>query len=177
MHLAIFGGAFDPPHLAHVLAAHYALMQDPVDRVLVLPSADHPYGKQMAPFADRLAMCRLAFADLQRVEVRADEQDNAGGRTIDLLDLLGGRLPGARFSLIGGTDTARDLPNWYRGDELVERISVIAVPRRGHDDEHPAALPPISSTMVRARLATGAAADDLLPRAVAGYCRQHRLYG
>ena len=52
-------------------------------------------------------------------------------------------------------------------DRLRELVAAaVVVPRGGHV-EHPAALPAISSTQVRARLAAGAAASDLLPRTVA----------
>ncbi len=142
MRIALFGGAFDPPHIGHVLCACYALQVAELDTLWVLPSASHPYGKPMRPFGDRMAMCRLAFADLAAVELRDDELRNDSGRTVDLLAM----------------------------------VNVIPVPRRGYDDEHPAALPAISSTMVRERLADGLPAEHLVPRGVAAYIRSQGLY-
>lgn len=165
--IALFGGAFDPPHIGHVLCAAYALQAAAIDNVWVLPSFEHPYGKQMQPFAQRLAWCRLAFADVRRCEVHDDEASNAGGRTITLLAGLTQRHPEHAFWLIGGTDTEHDLPNWYRGAELASMLAgVVAVPRRGYDDAHPGALPAISSTMIRERIATGETLDGLVPAAV-----------
>jgi nicotinate-nucleotide adenylyltransferase len=163
---ALFGGAFDPPHLGHVLAAVHAVATGGAGRVWVLPTAQHPWGKRTRPFAERLELCRLAFAGLAFVEVRADEEDNPSGTTWDLLDLLEQREPGTRFVLIGGTDTGRDLPRWHRGAELARRLPVLVIPRRPLDD-HPAALPAISSSLVRERLAAGLPVDDLVPAAVA----------
>jgi nicotinate-nucleotide adenylyltransferase len=166
-HIAIFGGAFDPPHLGHVLCACYAKLTTRIDQIWVLPSAVHPYGKAMRPFADRLQLCRLAFAELPFVQVRTDEQHNSGGRTIDLVEQLSQTHPHLHWHLVGGTDTERDLPHWYRGKDLSQRVQIIVIPRRGYDDQHPAALPAISSTLVRERIAQGLSCTDLIPHPVA----------
>ena len=166
--IALFGGAFDPPHLGHVLAATYARVRHGVEAVWVLPTCRHPWGKATTPFAQRLAWCRAAFADLPFVAVRDDEQDNASGTTWDLLDRLEAAHPRARFALLGGSDTGRDMASWHRGGELSRRLPVLVVPRRGQGgDADPAALPAISSSLVRQRLAEGKPIDDLLPAAVA----------
>ena len=169
MRIALFGGSFDPPHLGHVLAACYARVVAGVDAVWILPVVRHPYAKQLTPLAQRLELCRLAFGPLGSwSEVRSDEERNASGYTFDLIQLLSAEHPGHRWCLMGGSDTARDLPNWHRGAELAGLVEVIAVPRRAQGgDDHPAALPAISSSAVRQRLLAGAPADDLLPPAVA----------
>lgn len=174
--IALFGGSFDPPHLGHVLCALWARSIADADAVWVLPVAEHPYGKPVSAFPQRLELCRLAFADLPFVQVRDDELRNAGGRTITLLDLLEAEHPSVRFALVGGTDTERDLPNWYHGSDLVRRVDVIAIPRRGYDDEHPAALPAISSSLVREYLATGKDTAGLLPARVASRITAEQWY-
>ena len=165
MRIALFGGSFDPPHLGHVLCATYALSVAEPDAVWVLPVHQHPWHKPLSPFAQRLELARLAFAPLSRVEVRDDEQHNPSGYTWDLLDHLDTLHPGTSWMLIGGSDTARDLPRWHRGGELARRVSIIPVPRRGFDAD-PAALPEISSSQVRAQLAAGANVDSLVPAKV-----------
>lgn len=174
-HIALFGGAFDPPHLGHVLCATYAFVCGGVDGVWVLPSARHPYGKAMAPWEQRWRLCQAAFGPLPFCTVRDDEQRNAPGFTFTLIERLRAENPGVRFSLVGGTDTAKDLRNWHRGAELAELIDIIAVPRRGYDD-HPAALPAIASKDIRALLSAGGDADRLLPPGVATLIREHGWY-
>jgi nicotinate-nucleotide adenylyltransferase len=166
MHIALFGGSFDPPHLGHVLAATWARLVGGVDAVWVLPVAKHAYGKHLSPWAQRWELCQAAFAPLGFATLRDDELRNPEGYTITLIERLRAANPQARFSLVGGTDTSRDLINWHRGAELARLVDVIAVPRRGFDDSHPAALPAISSTLVRERLQRGEAATELLPAAV-----------
>lgn len=163
--IALFGGSFDPPHLGHVLAAAWARLCGGADRVWVLPAANHPYAKALSPWTQRWELCRLAFADLPFAEVRDDEL-RSSGYTIDLVEQLTRAHPGHRWLLVGGTDTARDLPNWKRGAELARLVEVLRVPRGGLDD-HPGALPAISSTLVRERLRAGGDVAGLLPRAVA----------
>ncbi len=168
MRIALFGGSFDPPHLGHVLAACWARSAAAVDAVWVLPVATHPYAKALSPFDRRLELCHLAFAPLGPwIAVRDDERRNPSGYSFDLVERLTVDHPGHDWLLLGGSDTARDLPNWYRGAELARRITVLAVPRRGQGgDGHPAALPAISSSRVRAALMAGHPVDDLLPAAV-----------
>jgi len=176
MRVALFGGSFDPPHLGHVLAATWAFTMGRVDRVWVLPVARHAYGKAMTPWAQRWALCQAAFAGLGFVDLRDDELRNPQGFTITLVESLAAAHPGTRFALVGGTDTSRDLPNWHRGRDLLSVVDVIAVPRQGYDPAHGAALPAVSSSQVRARLAAGEAIDDLVPAAVADLIRAQGWY-
>lgn len=173
--IALFGGSFDPPHLGHVLAACYARVVAEVDEVWVLPVARHAYGKPMSPWEQRWRLCQAAFAGLPFVHLRNDERANPNGYTFDLLQRLRDQYPHHHWLLVGGTDTARDLLNWHRGAELVTLIEVIPVPRRGYDD-HPAALPQISSSLIRAQLARKENVRDLLPPAVAALITEHGWY-
>ena len=165
MHIALFGGSFDPPHLGHVLAATYARSVGGADEVWVLPVAEHAYHKSLSPWDQRWALCQAAFAGLGFVRVCDAERNNPGGFTFHLVCNLQRQHPGQRWSLVGGTDTALDLINWHRGPELVTLVECLAVPRRGFD-EHPAALPAISSSDLRSRLAQGRAVTGLVPAAV-----------
>ena len=112
--VALLGGSFHPPHLGHVLCAVYAQVMHPIDEVWVLPAVRHPYAKDLPDFALRRAWCEAAFAQLAFVTIRDDEQENLTGRTWDLIDILEGKYPEVHFSLIGGSDIANDIPNWYR---------------------------------------------------------------
>ena len=134
--------------MGHVLAAHYALLRYPIDQVWVLPVWDHPYHKSLADAQQRMQWCRAAFSHLPQAIIKDDEQRNPGGRTATLLDLLEQDNPRYHFSLVGGSDTEADLKNWYRGDELQQRLPVLVVPRGGFDQD-PYALPAISSSLVR----------------------------
>ena len=69
--VGVFGGAFDPPHQAHVALAQAALSQLKLDALHILPTGDawHKHRGLTAP-EHRLAMCHLAFdAQIGRAHV------------------------------------------------------------------------------------------------------------
>lgn len=164
--IALFGGSFDPPHLGHVFAAVHARAVGQVDAVWVLPVAHHPYGKALQPWAQRWALTCAAFADLPFVSVRDDEQHNPQGHTVTLIEQLSARYPQHQWLLVGGSDTYADLINWYRGSELQDLVAVHPVPRRGFDHHNPAALPELSSSLIRERLRQGQTVAGLIPASV-----------
>lgn len=180
--IALFGGSFDPPHVAHVLAVAWLVSAGPVDAVWIAPVSRHPFAKELTPFAQRMAMCEQAFSWLgPRVALCADE-DRAGasGRTLDLLDVLEARAPDAGFRLVIGSDQVAAHGRWWRFDELVRRAPPLVL-GRGDAPDDPAfpallRLPAISSTAVRAHVAAGAPIAGMVPHAVAASIARWGLY-
>lgn len=177
--IAVYGGSFDPPHVAHTLAATYVLAAHPIDRVLVVPCFQHPFDKPLAPFEHRVRMCEIAMRDLKRVEVSALEAElGATSRTLPMLEALHARHPEAQLRLVIGSDLVPETPSWHAFDRIRALAPPLVIPRAGHvgDATHPA-LPAISSTEVRRRLREGLPTDGLIDPAVAAYARAHALYG
>lgn len=198
--IGLFGGAFDPPHDAHVALARGAIAQLRLDRLHVVPTGDAWHkSRPLSPAADRLAMCRLAFADV--AGVRVDERElRRGGPTytIDTLTELHAEYPGATLFLQIGADQAAAFQTWRRAADILRIAHVSIAARAGQtcatgqfDLETPLpglavdparvhwlALPalPHSATEVRRRVAAGQPIDDLVPPAVAGYIAEHHLY-
>lgn len=181
--IALFGGAFDPPHVAHVLAVTWALATEALDAVWIEPVFHHPLHKHPTRFEGRLAMCEAAFGWLgDKVVVRRDEADLGGsGRTIDLLEHLGAAHPEVQFRLILGTDQLTNRAQWKDFERVLRLAPPIVLGRPGHPDapgfEARITLPQISSTAVRDALASGQRPDGLVPRAVLSYIARHGLYG
>lgn len=181
--VAIFGGSFNPPHVAHQLACLYALETQPIDAVWLIPTWRHAFEKQLAPFEDRLEMCRRAAAPLgPRVQVSTVERELAGehSRTLVTLEALARQHPAHQWRLIIGADILPERGKWYRW-EAVERLAPpIVLGRQGYaapPELGPLVeLPGISSTVVRARVAQGEAIDTLVPREVVGYIVERGLY-
>jgi nicotinate-nucleotide adenylyltransferase len=66
MHILLFGGSFNPPHLGHTIVIEQAFELVPqLDELWILPTFNHAFGKNSAPAADRLAMCQLLVEDLR----------------------------------------------------------------------------------------------------------------
>ena len=185
MLVAVYGGSFDPPHVAHVITASYVLAVGGFDRLIVVPVYEHPFGKPLAPFDERLAMCRLAFAGLSAVEV-SDIEASLGkpSYTERTLEALRERTPGASYRFVMGSDALAETGAWHAFDRVAELAPPFVVARVGHHRPGlgPAVLPDVSSTRVRELLARrgdpGAARELgwLVPASILAYIEERGLY-
>jgi nicotinate-nucleotide adenylyltransferase len=178
--VALYGGSFNPPHVAHQLLTLLVLETAEVDEVWWVPTYQHAFGKELAPWDDRLEMCRLAtrrFGDAVKVlEVEAEQGGES--RTIRTLETLAAQHPAHSFRLLVGADILGESSLWYRWDEIVARAPLLVVARDGHPNPPDAlpAVPPVSSTEIRRRLARGETAVPLVSRAVMDYIAAQELY-
>ena len=189
--VALFGGSFNPPHIAHQLVALYVLETQPVDELWFVPTYSHPFGKQLAPYADRVAMCELVAAALgPRAKVsRAEEElaqrpDFVASRTLDLVEHLA--VPDRTLRLVIGGDILGEAAKWYRWDDLVARAPLIVIGRSGHplptgSIATQIVMPEVSATRVRELCARNDDAADellacLLPATVLRYIADRELY-
>jgi len=183
MQVGIFGGSFNPPHVAHVLAALYVLSCSGLDRVVVIPAYQHPFAKSLAPFEDRLEMCRRAFEPIsRRVEISPVEEELGGeSRTVRTLEHLQASHPDWRMRLIVGADIVHEMDRWLSPERVRELappivLGRIGVPAATGYEDAPRVLPEVSSTAIRAALAAGEPLDALVPRAVLAWIRERGLY-
>ena len=176
--VAVYGGSFDPPHVAHTLVCAYVLAAHDVERVLVVPTRTHPFAKPLAPFEHRLRMCELAFRDLRRVELLDLERElPEPSLTLRTLEALHARMPDIPLRLVIGSDLLRETASWHAFDAICALAPPLVVPRAGFEPPGTtAALPAISSTEVRRRLRAGEPTDGLLDPRIAAYARTHALY-
>lgn len=175
--LAVFGGSFDPPHLAHTLAVAFTLAAHPVDRVLVVPAFRHAFDKPLCPFEHRVKMCEIAMRDLARVEVSRIEAELGGtSRTLHTLEALQARYPDAALRLVLGSDLLAETAAWHAYDHITELAPPIVLGRPGSAPPDAPVLPDLSSTEARRRLREGLPTEGLLDPLVAAYARTHALY-
>ena len=193
--IGVFGGAFDPPHLAHVALVRSAIDALRLDEVRVLPTGQAWH--RSGPLTDaqhRLAMTRLAFAGLPEVVVDDREIRRAGpSYTVDTLAEIA-REQAAQLFLLIGDDQRRSLPAWHRIDEIA-RLAIICAAARdpqvaawsaGEPEASavpgpeiqplPMPLMPISATDIRERLSRQIGVDGLVAPAVERYIHEHHLY-
>ena len=196
--LGVFGGAFDPPHNAHVAMAHAALAQLDLAELRIFPTGQAWHkDRPLSATEHRLAMSRLAFDDLPDTRVDPREILRPGPTyTLDTLRELQQERPDAQLVLIMGADQASSLHHWHGWEEILS-IAIISVAYRalstGSDGQFdPTSLPPvppgtrfeklqlppmdISATDIRARAVRGEDLRQLVPPAVARYIEQHHLY-
>ncbi len=194
LRVGMFGGAFDPPHLAHVALARAAIEQLGLDALRVFPTgmAWHK-SRALTPGPHRLEMARLAFAEVPRAIVDEREVRRDGPTyTVDTLRELQREYPQAQLVLVIGADQAEALDSW-REAEAIARLATLSIAERARpqapagtfDATHipggrwqPIELPPMpfSATDIRARVAAGQGIDHLVPAPVARYIDHHHLY-
>ena len=200
--IGLFGGAFDPPHNAHLALATAAIAEIELDRLHVIPTG-HAWHKARTLTAPehRLAMTHLAFSAMPAVVVDDREIKRAGPTfTIDTLRALQAENPGAELYLLMGADQWAAFERWHEWPAIL-KIAIICVaarvinPRsRGINEPENAIntglnarlvsldMPqmPVSATQIRQRIASGLGENqafaDLLPASVAGYISKHHLY-
>lgn len=159
--LGVFGGAFDPPHLGHTLLPGWLRARGSVDRLLVAPCADHPFGKSMHPFDARLEWTREAMSiwpswvEVTALEAELARDHGSPSYTIRLLEAVAARHPDAQVRLVVGSDivASGDTASWHRWSEIEGRFTPIVVPRMGFAEPGECALPQVSSSEVRQWLA------------------------
>jgi nicotinate-nucleotide adenylyltransferase len=176
--IGLFGGSFNPPHVAHQMVMLYVLETCAVDELWMIPTYRHPFAKELIDFEHRCRMCELAAAALgPRVHVSRIEGELARSvsRTLDTIEALGARHPDARFRLVVGADILQESHKWYRWDRIEVLAPPIVVGRAGLDVRG-VEMPAVSSTEIRGRLARGEPVDDLVPGSVGRYIDAQGLY-
>jgi len=177
--IALYGGSFNPPHVAHQLVALYVLETEPVAELWFMPAFQHAFDKPLEPFAERFRMCELAAAALGARARVCDIESRLGGpsRTLRTVEKLKEEHPGTEFSLVIGADLLSEVDNWYGADTLRRLVPLIVVGRAGVRGSGPVAMPSISSTEIRAALGSGQDARAWVPKSVLDYITSRGLYG
>ena len=199
MRIGIYGGSFDPPHLGHRRLAETALNALRLDRLILMPAGIAPHKRPAENAADpetRLALCRLAFGDLEKVGVSDLEVRREGpSYTSDTLEEIRKREPEARLVLLLGTDMLLTMEQWVRFRRILELAELAVLPRGSREDgalqdaclrlreRYGASVTlmegepvPVSSTEVR-RLLPQRRGRELLAPAVYAEIIRRRLYG
>ena len=194
--LGLLGGTFNPPHVAHLVAAQEARFQLELDRVVLIPVHTPPHKEaEVDPGPEaRLRLCEAAVAGDPGLEVSRVEVDRAGpSYTVDTLRAIHSASAQSELVFILGADQAHGLPSWREPEAVLELASLAVAAREGvgREDlrERLAGLCPpgritffdmprldVSSTDVRRRVRTGRPIRHLVPDAVAEQIAADGLY-
>jgi nicotinate-nucleotide adenylyltransferase len=131
----IFGGAFNPPHIAHSIMAEDVREQMHLDKIIFIPSGNPPLkeGIEVASPEHRLNMARLAFGNDKNFEVSDIEMKDLSGKsyTVDTLIKLKEQYKDdfVNLYLILGVDNLLDFPKWKNPEKLFLLSEVIVINR------------------------------------------------
>jgi nicotinate-nucleotide adenylyltransferase len=197
LRVGIFGGAFNPPHVGHLVCAQEALVQLELEKVVFMPMGEAPHREleDDPGAAARLEMVELAVRDDDRFETSRMEVDRTGpSYTADTLRELHDKASDDELFVILGGDQAAALPKW-REPEVVLSLATVAVVERinwsrnaigiklgrmpGAERVRYLDMPiiQVSSSAVRRRVASGRPIRYLVPGEVERYIEANGLYG
>jgi nicotinate-nucleotide adenylyltransferase len=191
--IGVFGGTFDPPHVGHLLLASDAREALGLDRLIFVPAATQPFKVNTPPTAsarDRLEMVRLAVADDANYTIDDTEIDRKGlSFTVDTLEQLSRKNPGAKLFLLLGEDTLAGIDGW-RNPGRIRELATLAVMRRSGSESEGSPVASIadgvttvsarrvdvSSTEIRERLRAGKSIKGFVPESVERFIEARGLY-
>lgn len=185
--VGVFGGTFDPPHVAHLVTALWVQSELALDQMLLVVAGDPWQKSAQMPVTDathRIAMVELMVTGVDGLEASPLEIERSGPSYMaETLEALW--EPTTDLFLVIGADVAPGLPSWHRSADLAHLATIVVVSRAGQTPDDFAAggaevigVPPldVSSTDIRRRLARGRDVTDVVCRSVRSYIATHGLY-
>jgi nicotinate-nucleotide adenylyltransferase len=197
LRVGILGGAFNPPHIGHLVCAQEALILLELDTVVWVPVGEAPHRElQDDPGPEaRLEMVELAIADDDRFATSRIEIDREGpSYTLDTLAQLHEASPDDELFLILGGDQAAALASWHEPEKVLESATVAVFERMswgrnaivikigrlpGAERVRYLDMPliQVSSSAIRRRVREGVPIRYLVPDKVVEYIVTNELYG
>ena len=196
--IGILGGTFNPIHSGHLKMAYIALYEFGLGEIVFLPLGTPPHKRDdfVASAHHRLEMIKIAIADEKRFTLSTLETDRNGYTyTVDTLELLARSQTQKSCYYIIGADTLFELENWKNYERVFILTDFICILRPGQDlarvrqfadrlnDRYGSKIhladecgPNISSSQIRSQMNANKLADGLVPRKVAQYIVQNRVY-
>ena len=192
----MLGGAFNPPHIGHLVLAQEAAAQLGLAEVLLVPAREAPH-RRIDPDPGpevRMEMTRLAAEGDELLFASEIEVGREGPSfTYRTLELLSEERPEEERWFLMGADVAAGLESWRSPERVLElaRLGIAGRPGTALDEAEAALerlgaaeraevvrMPElaISSTRIRRRVAQGRPIRYLVPDAVAGYIVEQGLY-
>ena len=134
----IFGGTFNPPHIAHSILADDVREQMHLDKIIFIPSGIHPFKEENldADAIHRLNMSKIAFESNPKFEVSDIELKNKEKKsyTVDTLMQLRElhKNDFIKFYLIIGIDNLIEFTKWKEPEKIFALAEVIVINRPGY---------------------------------------------
>lgn len=179
--IGLFGGSFNPIHCGHISLARHLLQAAGLDEVWFVVSPMNPFKAQADDLlADdlRLRMVQMALADEPQMQA-CDVEFHLPRPSYmwNTLQHLVRQYPDSRFTLLIGADNWLSFQRWAHWQDIMSHHAIVVYPREGCPvSPHslpagvklvPAPLFPISSTMIRQRVAAGLPITGMVPPAIA----------
>lgn len=190
--IGIFGGAFDPPHIAHLIIAEEVLISLSLSKILFVPTYYPPHKTTTTSFEHRFNMLLLAIENNEKftisdIEKKIKEKYNIeSSYSIYTIRELRKIYPDKELYFIIGSDQYLEFKNWYQPEEILKEIKLCVLMRYGYSlsNEEPKEnlifLPVpqlgIKSSEIRERIKNNKPFRYFLPEKVYKYIIENKLY-
>ena len=193
MKIGLFGGAFNPPHLEHVMILDEAKKTLGLDKSIVFPSYLPPHKRtaDSTPFEDRMNMCKIAFSEAEVSDIEFESEDT--NYTVNTLKKFKAKYPTDKLYFIIGGDSMADIFKWYKPEEIFKSVELVVYPRDGRISDMNNSIEKakklganitvlhvesqnFSSGEIRCLSSIGASLDGLVSDSVQKYISDHNLY-
>ena len=196
MKIAIYGGAFNPPHNGHIHLALSLNEKYHFDRIFLIPTGNpaHKSSKDFASDEDRLNMCSIIANEYPIFEVLDIEiQSKSKSYTYNTVKKLKALFTGNEFYLIIGGDMLEMFDEWYEYKKLSKAVTILCAAREDNFQilekkqkellnngckiklENIPILE-VSSSEIRQKLKSNQTVNKLLPDAVLEYIKDKKIY-
>ena len=127
--IALYGGSFDPPHIAHEAIVKALCELDFLDEIIVMPTYLNPFKKSFTtPAQVRLKWLQKIFAPYKKVTVSSFEVDQE--KKVPTIESVYHLLQKYEtLYLVIGADNVKALHKWHRYNELKECVHFIVATR------------------------------------------------
>lgn len=130
--LAILGGSFNPPHIAHFRLGHEVKDHLDVSEVIFMPCANPPHKSDayLLPFELRCEMLSSEIKDVPYFTLSTLESElPAPSYTVETLRALHKMHPGTNFVFILGAEDLEFFTSWHEWEEILALVDIVALPR------------------------------------------------
>jgi nicotinate-nucleotide adenylyltransferase len=193
MHIVLFGGAFNPPHLGHLIVIQQALELIDTQELWLLPDNLGSFGKKLIPPHHRLKMCQLLIQQLpEKVQLQTKLEttlidQNLTNQTYDYFQILKQKYSNDTFSFLIGSDNLKNFKKWHHWQQLLEEIHFYVYPRSGYQanyllknmtllESDSQVITNFSSTIMRRRVEQDLSLKNFIPNSIYTYIATHHLY-
>lgn len=190
--IGIFGGAFDPPHIGHLIMARRACEQLGLDKVFFVPANIPPHKKAPVASAEhRVNMLRIALLPHPDFTISTCEIERGGiSYTIDTVRFFHQNIFADEYFLLIGEDSALSFFTWKDSSEILNLVKVAWFPRYiqnkkedyyrfldlGNFIKIEAEIIDVSSSRIRQLIKEGKSIKYLVPDGVLMYIEKNELY-
>ncbi|AXX86069.1 nicotinate (nicotinamide) nucleotide adenylyltransferase [Malaciobacter marinus] len=138
MRIAVFGGSFDPPHIAHEKIVFKALEKLDVDKLFIVPTYLNPFKADfhLEP-KNRFLLLKKLFENENKVEICDFEiMQNRKVPSYETISYLKKSYDLSKIYLIIGSDNFKNLEKWYKIDSLKNDVEFVLAKRIGFLNEN-----------------------------------------